>query len=333
MNNKKKNLGNFMDSEIKKNIKNDSEKEIMDLKILFKIAKSTCKWFISVFIIVFTVGMMANFFVFPNLRYYSKSHIIVSFKNILFQEKISNGFPGEEVNMWLIKSQQYWVQYTNNWDTAATEILQSDEFLNKLSKSLNNRFSVGDLSKRIKFDRVIEVNSLNITVSSNNREDAYKINETLLKIFTEDKKVEFEKAYSNFLAGLDKKILENQKKLSDIKDETEIEIVNYYKNNLNGSENLNNANIQDNLVLSSNLIEQINNLENEYKLLIEARENVKENKDYFVNRIFYILEPQVYSNLDFLRNIILSIFAGLILAISTSLIVNIYNQKRGKVNF
>ena len=312
-----------MNSEIKNNIKNDSEKEIMDLKILFKIAKSTSKWFISAFVIVFTVGMLLNFFVFPNLGYYSKSHIIVSFKNILFQEKISNSFPDEDVTMWLIKSQQYWVQYVNNWHTAGTKILQSDEFLNKLSKSLNNTFSVEDLKKRIKLDRDIEVNSLNITVSSNNREDTYKINETLLKIFTEDKNIEFEKAYSNFLNDLDKKIIENGKKLNDTKIEAENEIVNYYKNDLN---------LQNNFVVSSNLAEQINNLENEYKLLVETRENAIGNKDYFVNRIFYYLEPQVYSNLDFLRNIILSIFAAFILAITTSLIVNIYNQKKSNMN-
>jgi len=322
-----------MNSEIKNNIKNDSEKEIMDLKILFKIAKSTSKWFISAFVIVFTVGMLLNFFVFPNLRYYTKSHIIVSFKNIIFQEKISNSFPGEDVNMWLIKTQQYWVQSVNNWHTAATKTLQSDEFLSKLSKSLNNRFSVEDLRKRIKFDRDIEVNSLNITVSSNNREDAYKINETLLKIFTEDKKFEFEKAYSTFLAAIDKKIIENQKKLNDINAKAESEIVNYYKNDLNGSKTSKDLSTQNNFAVSSSLTEQINNLENEYKLLIETRENIKENKDFFVNRVFYILEPQVYSNLDFLRNIILSIFAGLILAIATSLIVNIYNQRKGKVNF
>ena len=309
-----------------------NQKKIMDLKILFKIAKSTSKWFISVFVIVFTIGMLLNFFVFSNLRYYSKSHIIVSFKNILFQEKISNSFPDEEVNLWLIKSQQYWVQYVNNRHTAATKTLQSDEFLSKLSKSLNNRFSIDDLRKRIKFDRDIEVNSLNITVSSNSREDAYIINETLLKIFTVDKNIEFEKAYFNFLAGLDTKIIENGNRLNDLKNEAENEIIDYYRNVLNGSKNIKDLNIENNFGVSLSLVEQMNSMESEYKLLIETRENVKENKDFFVNRIFYNLEPQIYSSLDFLRNIILSIFIGLILAIATSLIVNIHNHKKGKVN-
>ena len=321
-----------MNSEIKKNIKNNSEKEIIDLKILFKIAKGTGKWFVSVFVIVFTVGILLNFFVFSNLSYYSKSHIIVSFKNVLFQEKISNSFPDENANMWLLKYPQYWIQDVNTWLTITTNTLQSDEFLSKLSKLLNSRFSVEDLKKRIKFDRIIDINSLNITVSSNNKEDAYLINETLLKIFTEDKKIEFEKAYSNFLAGLDEKIIENQKKLIGIKAEAEKEAVNYYRDNLSESKNLENLNIQNNFAVSSSLIEQINTIENDYKLLIETRENVKNNKSFLVDRIFYNLEPQVYSNLDFLRNIILSLFAGLVLAISTSLIVNIFNQKKGKVN-
>jgi capsular polysaccharide biosynthesis protein len=306
---------------------------VIDLKVLFKIIRNTKKWFISALIVVFIIGMLLNFFAFPNLRYYSKSHIIVSFKNIVFQNKISEGFPGEDINMWMIKSQENWAQYVNNWHTAGTKILNSDEFLNKLSKSLNNRFSIEDLKKRIKFDRVVEVNSLNITVSSNNSQDAYKINETLLKIFTEDKKNEFETAYSNFLAGLDKRIIENGKKLNDIKVEAENEIINYYKNDLNGSKDIGDLNIKEDTAIPAELKEQINNLENEYKLLIESKENAKENKDYFVNRIFYILEPQVYSNLDLLRNIILSFFAGLILAIATSLIVNIYNQKKGTGSF
>jgi capsular polysaccharide biosynthesis protein len=306
---------------------------VIDLKVLFKIIRNTKKWFISALIVVFIIGMLLNFFAFPNLRYYSKSHIIVSFKNIVFQNKISEGFPGEDINMWMIKSQENWAQYVNNWHTAGTKILNSDEFLNKLSKSLNNRFSIEDLKKRIKFDRVVEVNSLNITVSSNNSQDAYKINETLLKIFTEDKKTEFETAYSNFLAGLDKRIIENGKKLNDIKVEAENEIINYYKNDLNGSKDIGDLNIKEDTAIPAELKEQINNLENEYKLLIESKENAKENKDYFVNRIFYILEPQVYSNLDLLRNIILSFFAGLILAIATSLIVNIYNQKKGTGSF
>ena len=314
------------------NIKNDPEKEILDLKALIKIAKSTIKWFISVFIIVFTVGLILNFFVLQNQIFYSKSHVIISFKNILFQEKISNSFPGEEVNMWLIKSQQDWISYVNNWQVAAARTLTSDEFLSNLSKSLNNFYSVEDLKKRIKFGRNIEVNNLDITVSSNNREDAYKINKTLLKDFTEQKNAEFEKAYTNFLDNLDIKIIENEKKLNDIKVEAENEIVNYYKNNLNGVKNLKDLNIQNNFEYSSNITEQINNLGSEYKLLVETKENVEENKDFFVNRTFNILDSHVYLNLDFLRNIILSIFGGLILAIITSLIVNIYNQKKGKVN-
>ena len=155
----------------------------------------------------------------------------------------------------------------------------------------------------------------------------------MLKIFTEDKKIEFEKAYSNFLVGLDKKIIENGKKLNDIKAEAENEIVNYYKTDLNdNNKNPKDIKIQNEIAISYNLKQQIYSLENEYKLLVETRENVKENKDFFVKRIFYYLEPQVYSNLDFLRNIILSIFAGLILAITTSLIVNIFNQKKGNMN-
>ncbi|MCL6087398.1 MAG: hypothetical protein M1475_03205, partial [Actinobacteria bacterium] len=188
--------------------------------------------------------------------------------------------------------------------------------------------------KRIKLDRDIEVNSLNITVSSNNREDSYKINKTLLEVFTEQKNIEFEKAYSDFSTSLNNKLKENQNRLSEIKIQAENEIINYYKEELNdSSKNTEGIKIQNEIAVSDNFKQQIDNLEGEYKLLIETMENVRQNKDFFVSRIFYNLEPQVYSNLDFLRNIILSVFAGLILAVAASLIVNIYNQKKNKVNF
>ena len=155
----------------------------------------------------------------------------------------------------------------------------------------------------------------------------------MLKDFTEQKNAEFEKAYSDFLTSLNDRIQENQNKLNDIKVQAENEIVNYYKTDLNGNKiKLEDIKIQNEVAVSDNLKQQIYILENEYKLLVETIENVKENKDFFVKRIFYYLEPQVYSNLDFLRNIILSIFVGLILAVITSSIVNIYNQRKGKVN-
>ncbi|MDD5660086.1 MAG: hypothetical protein PHR39_08785 [Actinomycetota bacterium] len=317
-----------MNSESASDIKDNSEKEVIDLKVLLKIIAGTKKWFISVFAIAFIAGILLNFFAFPNLRYYSKSHIMISFKNILFQEKISNGFPDEDINMWLIKSQQYWVQYVNNWHTASEKILQSDEFLSNLSNSLGNSPSVESLRKSIKLDRDIEVNSLNITVSSNNREDAYRINKTLLEVFTKQKNTEFEKAYLDFLADLDIKITENQKKLNEIKAQVENEIMAYYKEELNGGKSPEDIKVQNEIAISDKFKEQIGNLESEYGLLMETRENARENKDYFVYRTFYDLEPQVYSNLDFLRNVILSIFIGSILAIATSLIVNIYNQKK-----
>ncbi|MBM3702595.1 MAG: hypothetical protein FJW63_06375, partial [Actinobacteria bacterium] len=134
--------------------------KIIDLKALVKIIKNTKWWFISAFIIVFIIGMLLNFFAFPNPRYYSKSHIIVSFKNAIFQDFVSVNFKEENVNLWLIVNPMYWVQSVNNWLTATTKTLSSDEFLGELASKLNNRFTISELKKSIKFDRDIEINSL-----------------------------------------------------------------------------------------------------------------------------------------------------------------------------
>lgn len=306
--------------------------EIIDLKALVKIIKNTKWWFISTFIIVFIIGMLLNFFAFPNLRYYSKSHIIVSFKNAVFQDLVSINFKEENVNLWLIVSPTYWNQSVNNWLTATTKSLSSDEFLGELSGKLNNRFTISELKKSIKFDRDIEINSLNITVSRNNKSEAYEINKKLLEFFSQKKEAEFQEAYLKLLLKVDDRLRALEKNMDLISEEASLKVTDYYKNNLNNPDS-NNQKVEEiftSTALPDDLAAKINEYEIEYKMLSDVKNNLIENKDFYIKRIFYIIEPDVYSNLDFFRNIILSIFAGFLLACATSLFVNIYNNRSKK---
>lgn len=306
--------------------------QIIDLKALVKIIKNTKWWFISTFIIVFIIGMLLNFFAFPNLRYYSKSHIIVSFKNAAFQDLVSINFKEENLNLWLIETPMYWVQSVNNWLTATTNTLSSDKFLGELSGKLNNRFTIEELRKSIKFDRVVEINSLNITVSRNNKTEAYEINEKLLEFFSQKKEAEFQDAYSNLLLKVDDRLRVLEKNMDLISEEASLKVTDYYKNNLNNPDS-NNQKVEEiftSIALPDDLTTKINEYEAEYKMLSDVKNNLIENKDFYIKRIFYIIEPDVYSNLDFFRNIILSIFAGFLLACATSLFVNIYNNRSKK---
>lgn len=306
--------------------------EIIDLKALVKIIKNTKWWFISTFVIIFIIGMLLNFFAFPNLRYYSKSHIIVSFKNAVFQDLVSINFKEDNENLWLIETPMYWVQSVNNWLTATTNILKSDEFLGELVDKLNNRFTISELKKSIKFDRDIEINSLNITVSRNNKSEAYEINKKLLEFFSQKKEAEFQEAYSKLILKVDSRMKTLEKNMDLISEEASLKVTDYYKNNLNNPDS-NNQKVEEiftNTALPDDLAAKINEYEIEYKMLSDVKNNLIENKDFYIKRIFYILEPDVYSNLDFFRNIILSIFAGFLLACVASLFVNIYNNRSRK---
>lgn len=306
--------------------------EIIDLKALVKIIKNTKWWFISTFIIVFIIGMLLNFFAFPNLRYYSKSHIIVSFKNAVFQDLVSINFKEENVNLWLIVSPMYWNQSVNNWLTATTKTLSSDEFLGELAGKLNNRFTISELKKSIKFDRDIEINSLNITVSRNNKSEAYEINKKLLEFFSQKKEAEFQEAYLKLLLKVDDRLRALEKNMDLISEEASLKVTDYYKNNLNNPDS-NNQKVEEiftSTALPDDLAAKINEYEAEYKMLSDVKNNLIENKDFYIKRIFYIIEPDVYSKLDFFRNIILSIFTGFLLACATSLFVNIYNNRSKK---
>ena len=278
----------------KENMQNIAE---LNLKNLFKILTKRKTIFLIAFTIVFIAGLTFTFLVSP--EYSSTSQITLSDNEIFYNDALYKYFPGEANDLWIIPSTEKDTQRIDyiigKLDPIDSE-LESDVILNNALNALQGKITEAQLIKSINIsvDRWMGI----VTIESYARtaDLAYSINKSILDSYIKQKKKELENAYDDLLEKLDPEIELSEEEIAALEGEFEKETIN--------------------LALSKELDVAFE----KYDVLNTTRQNMISNKNIFIDRIRVIKPPElidVKNTSSYLRNILLSLIAAIVIGIIT----------------
>ena len=279
----------------------------INLKNLFKIlAKRKIAFFIA-FFIVLILGLTFTFLVSP--EYSSTSQITLSDNEIFYNDALYKYFPGEADGLWIIPSTQDTprIDYIVGKLDPIYSQLKSDAILNNALNALQGKITKAQLirSINISVDRWIGI----VTIENYARTPdlAYNINKSILDSYVNQKKTELENAYNTLLEKLGPEIEVSKKEIASLESEIEKETINP--------------------VLSKKLDTAFE----KYDVLNTTQQNMVSNKDLFIDRIRVVKPPElidVKNTSSYLRNILLSLIATIVIGIIAVFSVNYFKNPK-----
>jgi capsular polysaccharide biosynthesis protein len=288
----------------KENMQNIAE---INLKNLFRILAKRKVAFLIAFIIVFIIGLTFTFLFSP--EYSSTSQITLSDNEIFYNDALYKYFPGEADGLWIIPS----VEGTQRIDYIVGKLdpieseLKSDVILNNALNALQGKVTKTQLIKsiNISIDRWIGI----VTIENYARTPdlAYNINKSILDSYVNQKKTELENAYNTLLEKLDPEIELSKKEIAALESEIEKETIN------------------------PALSKKLDTAFEKYDVLNTTKQNMVSDKNLFIDRIKVVKPPElidVKNTSNYLRNILLSLIAAIIIGIITAFTVNYFKSPK-----
>ncbi len=306
---------------------------MLDIKDLARIFKKQKWWFIGSFIIIFIISFLVLFNLNNNSQYGYKSQLSISTKNIEMQTFIASVYPEESDKLWLISTNKWWIMSTY-LDVMRNEI-RSKDTLKDLKDYLKLEESVEEISKLVRLDVVTgEQTKLLLTTYNKNLDLAKKLNDSLLKVYLDNKNEEFEKTYNELLTKVNSQISVKEKEFNQLSLEAE----NYYyeSNKKILSEVI--SEVGDGNVInftSSNFIppelqNKINVSSGELNSLNSIKKDLFDKRDEYINRIVVEEISDTEQNSFMLRDLLVSIFAALLFGLIMVYFVNFIISLRKK---
>jgi len=290
---------------MKYNMQNIAE---INLKNLFKTLIKRKIAFLISFIIVFAVCLTFLFLASP--EYISTSQITISNNDIFYNETLYKYFPEEADDLWIIPSnikENKRIDYiVGKLDSIDTE-LKSDVILNDALDTLNGEITKSQLIKSINVSVDRWIGTVAIESYAGTSDLAYNTNKSILDSYVNKKKIKLEKAYDALLEKIEKEIELSKKEIKAIEDEYEKES---FKPLLN---------------------EKLHIEFEKYYSLNTIRQNMTSYKNLFIDRIRIIKSPSlndVNNTSSFLRNILLSFIAAIVIGIISAFTVNYFKNSK-----
>ncbi len=280
----------------------------LSLKSLFKILTKRKAAFLIAFIIVFVIGLTYTFLVSP--EYSSTSQITLSDSEIFYNDALYKYFPGEADSLWIIPSTEESIQkidyIVGKLDPIDSE-LKSDVILNNALNTLQGEITKTQLIKSINISVDRWIGIVAIESYARTPDLAYNINKSILDSYVNQKKVELENAYDVLLEKLDPEIELSRKEIAALEDGIKQKTMNP--------------------VLSK----KIDTAFEKYDVLNTTRQNMVNDKDLFINRIKILKPPElvdVKNTSSYLRNILLSLMAAIVIGIIVAFTVNYFKNPK-----
>ena len=289
----------------KENMQNITE---INLKNLFRILVKRKTAFLVAFIVIFVIGLTFTFLVSP--EYSSNLQITLSDNEIFYNDALYKYFPGEADGLWIIpntkESYQRLDYIVGKLDPIYSQ-LKSDAILNNALNTLQGKITKTQLIKSINIsvDRWIGI----VTIENYARTPdlAYNINKSILDSYVNQKKTELENAYNTLLEKLGPEIELSINEIAALESEVEKETINP--------------------VLSKKMDIAFE----KYDVLNTTKQNMVSNKGLFIDRIRIIKPPEladVKNTSSYLRNILLSLIAAIVIGIITAFTVNYFKSPK-----
>ncbi|MCL4385350.1 MAG: Wzz/FepE/Etk N-terminal domain-containing protein, partial [Cyanobacteria bacterium] len=305
---------------------NNDKKNTIDLRDFPGIFWRKKFVFVITFIIVLILGILFTFLIAPD--YISNSTLELSSGDMYFNDYIYEYFPAEASNLWILpryRIDSAKMEKLNNM----TGELKSDAVLNEAVRKLNNVVSKDELNKAI--ETYVDPNQhlLFLKIHSKDSNLAYQMDKALIEVYKNIKKSDLEKNYNDILSKIDIRLDEINKDLENLSLKSDEFVKNYNMEFLKELDKLKLSNISFSGInyITPGLDKQIQADYSDYINLSGTKIDLTSNKDYFIDRINIINEPQPYnvqSDTNYLRNTILSIAAAIILGIIAVFLANYF---------
>jgi len=317
---------------MEKNSKKINDPITVDLKNMLDILKKRKWWFLGTFIVVLIFGLIYTFFIARNSIYSAKTLISMSRENLEYQELIVNSYPEYSSKLWLIEDRRYVEFHSRKYINLIPLELESESLLNNVSNELNElnmNLDVNNLKRLIRVEVTHDENYLYVSTFYSDPEGVVKINNVLLDTYFLMKEKEFEKVYNELLDRVNPEVYTLEEKLSQLSDEAENYVLEFNKQLIRELKEKEQYNIEFTATdfITPELENKINDTTKKYNSLKNIRDNMINNKDLYTQRFKINSGPEVQENLNYFRNILLSIAAaaavGIIAVYFVGFIINV----------
>ena len=313
------------------NKKEENNKDVITTANIFNIFKRNKWWFIGTFLVVLFAGLIV--LVAGTIITFLKDPIYESTSRIKISDNFFDDYLYKYYTEDAIKLGIFPTFITNDvLDTSAADNLylnlQSEEVLDEVVKKLDFEINKDELKNSISFIND-SINTIEIKVLNKNPQKAFIIINVLIEIYKQKKDLEFNQAYVNIYNNIIKqinKINDELKKLAEITD------TNVIKNNKKIYEELKKSNYSGSFsginYISPDIQSQLNFKYQIYNKLEEIKLALEQNKDFSINRIIIIREPNVASepnNINYpnyMRYIFITLVTAIFMAVVVCLIAN-----------
>ena len=273
------------------NNKNNSRNSVINFRDFFKVISKRKISFTLTFTIVFAIALLYSFLIAP--QYSSISEIRISEDHIYYNEELYIYFPKEADNLWIFPEEAILDYAVSKLDPISAEIKFGD-FLDKIIKRTNISIDREKLFKYLDFYVDRSRGTLILTVYTKSPELSYTINKAFLDELIDYKKTEHENACKDLTEKIDTRVSELKKELEKLSNEKEID--SKYA---------------------------------EITVLLNTKNVLLKDKDLFINRIEVIRKPEMFdvrNSSNYFRNILLSLFASLVIGTVIAFIVNYFKS-------
>ena len=304
---------------------NSDKFEIINFKNIVNILKKRKKIFFYSSLVVLVISLCITFLI-PK-EYASKSTITIS-SNFYYGELLSKYFPEEFDKLWIIRGSNVKDDRINRLNIIENN-LKSDPILNEVLIKINNVISKNKLRKAIEIDNTGSL--INLTIYTTDPQLSYIINKTLVEVYNNQKRSEFNEVYTILLKKLNEKISIVEQEMASLSKEAENYNLDFYSKLLKNIKKPgdNTVYFSTGHFISPELQAKINSINLEYYQLTGIRQSLLEDKNLYLNRIQVLNEPKIedvkiISNL--IRNITLSIISSVLTGLVCVLIINYFKS-------
>jgi capsular polysaccharide biosynthesis protein len=300
----------------------------IDIKNIFRILKKRKWWFIVTFIIVFCSIFSFTYFVTPESKYSIQSTMLLTTDNIRYQEKVNYYFPKEAYDLWLIASEAYPLNSLNYYYMDAISYIYSEKVINMASQKLDGLFNKEIIKRSIVASKSLDGTQLDISISYKNKNDTKKIADAVLGSFIENRKSDFEVSSNELLKKINEKnnnlsndISSLMKQADDYSFDFNTRIVNELK-----TLNANQINFYISDYIPPDIKVKLDADNDQLANLKDIKSNLEGYKNLYIDRIVLNTNDNIIANINILKNLILSIAAGIIFGFIFAFGANYYKS-------
>ncbi len=295
------------------------------------------KWiFIITFIIIF-IATFAYFYLKPD-EYTVDTKIRITEEFMGNNNELYSYYPEDMEKLWIFPTYKSVDSERKKLEIIAGELI-SDEIITKTEKYLDDNYGINIDGLRDTFTITVDNTNRDITISAtyNKPETSIKIADSLLNVYIMAKQDHFEGLYTSFLNKLVNRVDDDFNELERLNSEKNKYEAEYYMINTKPAEERNVDLISEVLSKAESFSSQINTLNKNYQLLKKVKENLENNKEFFINKIDITRELEtsniVSNRIGIKRNIAYSGLLGLLIAFIITFIASIsYYSKYIKRN-